>query len=456
MEAQEVGLVVCEFPQEVEKYINGKVEKNGSGGRPHFVSTISKTGNPKDILLDILEAAWLKNKSIGSLARKYNTTYQTIWRMIQDLEAWKQPLISYMQQTPRRKLFYNQDADTSDYETVQIYIRRAKRDGVRKYKAQLQHAEKCWQFLKYKDPANWTADDVQGFLAQQKEGSQSGCLDGIRMVAPQIRDKFNQHYVSTGRFREKLRLRKKDLFGNEIHALDKALEKLGMTYHQTIIELAITGGFREGKEGKAGITGISWDRFKQSFTRVDDYETKVRGGIWWRDCPTDIFWPDLPEKLKKIWIERGKPITDKVIMGGYPELTKIYAEVREALAIHFKDKLDPSLFKEYTTLKPHDADKVHCNLLWEAEVPLETVAGQFLGRGEGIGLVGRGWLDINTIKKHYLSLTQRSQRFQKVMDRIRSYSHTFNGDAGNKIIAPSQINETEDDNTRSFNARKWG
>lgn len=427
MEAQIETQQICEFPQEVDSYINEKVGKNGSGGRPHFLSTASKTGNAKDVLLDILEAAWLRNKTIGALARKYQTSYQTLWRMLQDLEPWKQALLTFMRQVPRRKLFYNADGDTSDYETVQIYIRRCHRDGVRAYKDQIHNSEKCWQFLKYKDPANWTAEDVHSFLQQQKEGSQSGFLDGIRMVAPQIKDPNSQHYISTGRFREKLRLRKKDLFSGEVRDLIRALEKMGLNYHATIVKLAISLGPREGKDGKAGITGISWDRFKKNFTLVDDYETKVRGGIWWRDCPIDLFWPGLPQDLKKIWVDRGKPITDKLIMGGYSELTRIYKEIREALAIYFKDKVDPSLFKEYITLKPHDADKIHCNLLWEAEVPLESVGGQFLGRGEGVGLFGRGWLDINTIKKYYLSLTQRSERHQKVMQKVHDYSQRFNG-----------------------------
>jgi len=59
-------------------------------------------------------------------------------------------------------------------------------------------------------------------------------------------------------------------------------------------------------------------------------------------------------------------------------------------------------------------------------VALEVVAGQYLGRGEGIGLMGRGWLDINTIKKHYLSLTQRSERIQKLRSQVRMYSERFN------------------------------
>jgi hypothetical protein len=81
--------------------------------------------------------------------------------------------------------------------------------------------------------------------------------------------------------------------------------------------------------------------------------------------------------------------------------------------------------KEFITLRPHDADKIDVNLLWEAEIPLEVVAGQFLGQSEGIGLMGRGWLDINVIKKHYLSLTQCSERFKKLQNQVHVYSDRF-------------------------------
>jgi len=426
METQtEIGKV--EFPQEVQNYINDKVTTNASGGRPHFLKQISETADPKDKLLDILEAVWLKSKTIGSVARKFETTYQTIYRILQDLKPWKPALVQFMELVPRRKVFWNRDLETSDYETVHAYIRRAKREGLKKYKDFINQAMKCWKFLKYKDPSRWTAENVLEFLATKSDGSQSHFLDGIRMVAPQIADRFSPHYISTGRFREKLQLRKKDLFSIEINMIVHALIEVGLNYHATIYKFHITGGFREGKGQKAGITGISWDRFKKNFTRVDDYESKVRGGIWCRNCPVDLFWKSLPGELRKIWIDRGKPITDKVILGGYPELTKIYKEIRNALAEYFKGNLEPSLYKEFTTLRPHDADKIHCNLLWEAEVPIEVVAGQYLGRGEGVGLMGRIWLSTDTIKKHYLSLTQRSERFQKIMVGVNQYSKRFNG-----------------------------
>lgn len=423
------------LPFEFTQFISGKLERTCQGGRPHFVKVLARGRDPTGEVLDILEAAWLKNKSIGSLARKYETTYQTVWRLLQDLQPWKQQLATFLEQVPRKKLFYNRDADSSDYESIQIYIKTSKRDGVKSYKRNILLATKCWQFLKYKDPANWTAEEVQMFLALQKEGSQSGFLDCIRRVAPQIADRNSQNYLKTAKYREKLNLRKKDFFGPEVQMIVKALRHYGLTFQEMVFKLHLTTGAREGKDGKSGITGLTWERFKRDFTVVDLYESKIRGGIWWRDCPLTLFFTELPKALRDLWISKNRPSAEKLLRNGYSELIQVYKDIRRALSEYYKDEADPSLFNELVTLRPHDADKIHVNLLWEAGVPLEVVAGKYLGRGEGIGLMGRGWLDINTLKKHYLSLTERSERVQNLRKQVQAYSLRFN----EKPLAATQL-----------------
>jgi hypothetical protein len=424
------------FPSFFVKYVNEKTEKNAEGGRPHFIKILARHRDPKEEVLNILESAWLKGRSTASLARKYETTYQTVWRMLQDLAPWKEQLVSYLEQVPRRKVFYNRDSDSSGYETVQIYIKTSKRDGVKSYKRNILNASKCWLFLKYRDPGSWTAEEVQAFLAEQKEGSQSAFLDAIRRVAPQIADRKSQEYLKTGRYREKLRLRKKDLFGPEVQMVLKALRHYDLAFQEIIFKLHVTTGAREGSDNsESGLVGLTWERFKRGFSVVDLYESKIRGGIWWKDCPLTLFFTDLPGELKTLWTSRKRPSDEKLLQNGYSELRRIYADIRNALKEYYRDEPDPALFKELTTLRPHDADKVHVNLLWEAGVPLEVVAGKYLGRGEGIGLMGRGWLDINTLKKHYLSLTERSERIQNLRRQVQAYSVRFNERLGTECLA---------------------
>lgn len=460
-----------EFPQKFVEYINEKIAKteNRKGGRRNFVSALSRQGytqkgsdpqeelrriceHGKEELLNICEQAWIKNRSLGKIAKDYNTKAKTLYRILKDLEPCKEEIADYIRTVPRRKRWYIPELGISDYETVQNYIQRAKRDGLKRSGELIQRGSHVWSALGYRDPAYWTADDICSYLGTLTPGSQSGALDAIRQVAPQIAIKGSKDQVQTGRFREKLMRRKKDIFGNEINLIHQALENYPEL--KTKFDLHITSGAREGaKDPKSGLTGLTWDKFKNGFTRLDLYESKVRGGINWRDCPLDLFFKDLPERLKALWIKRGKPTSERVFLNGYKEVSETYKQIRRILGEYYEGKIDPSLLKEFITLRAHDADKIHVNLLWEAEIPLEVVAGQFIGKSEGVGLMGRGWLDVNVIKKHYLSLTSRSERMQKLQNQVRKYSLRFNGHQETVQVQASEERATvEEPETVRFEA----
>jgi len=417
------------LPKKFEIYIQGKLMKSKEGGRPNLLQKLQKEKrDAKEEVLNILEMIWLKDKGLRQVAKKYKTTYITIWRLVRDLEDFKDGIITFLTLMPRRKMFYKKETQTSDYESVQAYINRAKRERIRTWRDKLNLAKRCWRYLNHKDPANWTADEVVEFLDTLSYGAKPNVLDGIRQVAPHLKDQ-----VKTGRYREKLRRRKKNIFAKETKMIIETLRGYNLHDHETVFKLHVTLGAREGaRNTDAGLIGISWDRFKDNFIRVDLWESKVRGGIWSRNCPVELFFKDLPQRLKELWVLRGKPTTEKLIRD-YKKLRQVYKDIRQALAKHYKGKLEPSLFKELTTLKPHDADKIHVNLLWEAGVPIEVVAGQFIGKGEGIGLMGRIWLSTDTIKKHYLSLTQRSERYRRLLRQVEKYSARFNGYCDEKM-----------------------
>jgi hypothetical protein len=411
----------------LDQYIAAKTQKGL--GRPHFVSKLAKDHNPKEELLNIFEAVWLKNRSIGSVAKQYKTDYMTISRILEDFELQKLAVVNYLQTVTRIKRFFHDKTDSSDFETVQNYIRRAHRDGIRRYKDNIRLAEHCYRFLNYKDPAKWTADDVLQFLETKKGPSQSTYLDGIRQCAPQIALKGGVDELKVGRFRDKRGRRKKDVFGNEYLLIRECLRTRGLTYEENVFDLHIAIAAREGSHGidnRSGLSGLTWDRFKDGFKRVDLFESKVRGGIWWRDCPTDLLFHDLPDRLREWWTAKGKPTSDHLL--DYTEILTVYRTIRQALTEYYEGKLDPGLFKQLTTIRPHDADRIHVNLLWEADVPLEVVAGEYVGAGEGVGLVGRGWLNIEVIKKHYLSLTRHSEKFLKIQAKVTEYAKRFNGE----------------------------
>ena len=423
------------------EYIDSKTRPNESGGRPHFLSVIVKQGrDANEILLDILEDVWLKGKPLGAIAKHYHTSHDSIWRLLKDLEQFK-PVISELLLTiPRAKKWFIEEFETSDYEIVANYIKRAKREGLKRWRYTIRQARRFWTWTHYKAPQNWSADDVHDFLASLSSGAQSDMLDAIRKIAPQIRDEANPQYVGVGSFRAKLRQRKKDLFGAEVKMIVDTLIKRGLKHEATLFKVHIQTGAREGaKDSSAGMVGLRWSYFKHNFKAVDDFETKVHGGIWWRNCPLDIFFPELPDELRALWIQQGRPTDEKLIQGGYKELKQVYRTIRAVLTEEYQGKVDPSLAKEFSTIRCHDADKLHVNMLWEAGVPLEVVAGQYLGNGEGIGLLGRGWLAIDVIKKHYLSLTQRSHRFQKIQQNVRDYAQKVLVEGGTYDVKESEM-----------------
>jgi hypothetical protein len=244
-------------------------------------------------------------------------------------------------------------------------------------------------------------------------------------------EKRGYHYVETGRYKEKLHVRKKDVFGKEIKLILACLIALKLKFHATIFKLHITTGAREGQiNHESGVTGFRWSNFKRDFTTLDFYESKVKGGIWNRGAPLTLFFAELPGELRKIWSDRGKPADGKLLLGGYDELTHIYKEIRNALSRYYQGQIAPDLFEQLTTIRPHDADKIHINMLWEAEIPLEVAVGKYLGAGEGQAYFGRIWLDLNTVKKHYLSLDEKGERFQKLRAGITKYSAIFREEGG--------------------------
>lgn len=414
------------LPADFLTYIQEKSKVNGAGGRPHLLQTVQ---DPTNTVLDICELVWLKNRSIGKVAKKLGVGYNTVYRILQDVEPAREAIIKSLLESPRRKKFWIRPFQ-SDYETVQAYLTHAKEDELKAYKSYMLQAEKVWRALGYKDPANWTKTEVLNYLRGLSDGSQSGAYDAIRTIAPQFTDKHNSNYMQVTRFRVKLKKRKRAIFGTELVMIHEALKHYEMDFELMILDFHITGAFREGtRDSVSGITGLEFSYFKKGFTLVDDYEGKGKTGfeMWWRNCPVDLFFPDLPSRLRKYWEDRGKPTDEKFLEEGYPQLLAIYKRIRTAIVEYWKGKTDPDVLSEFAQLKPHDADKIHCNLCWEAEIPLEVVAGEVLGAGEGLGLVGRGWKSTDIIKKHYLSLTQRSPRYKKMLQKVRDYSAQFNG-----------------------------
>lgn len=233
------------LPEGFRTYIKEKTKK-GIVGRPHFVKELGKQGNAEQKLLDLLELVWIKNRSLRRIARKYGTSYLTLYRLVVDMAPFKKGILEFLTKVPRRKTWLNVTTEISDYETVQAYINYAKREKVKTWKRVVKRASRCWRFLKYKNPVRWTADEVVSFLDTLTYGAQCNMLDAIRQVAPQLKEKGRGHELSTRRYREKLRCHKKDIFGKEVNMIMEALDSKRQKYNKTIFQIHVTLGAREG------------------------------------------------------------------------------------------------------------------------------------------------------------------------------------------------------------------
>ena len=140
------------YPAKLEEYVNGKVAQNRKGGRPHLLSVLAKAGrDPKEEVLNIIEQRWIKDRSPSLIAKDFDTLSRNISRLLDDVKGldptMKEEVVAYIRTSPRRKRWYIPEMDTSDYESVQNYIRRARRDGLKRYKDGINRARKVWIFM---------------------------------------------------------------------------------------------------------------------------------------------------------------------------------------------------------------------------------------------------------------------------------------------------------------------
>ena len=110
--------VKVELPQDFKDYINQKL--NQKTGRKHF---ISKLGS-EDAVLEVLQELWMKNRSIGEIAKKYKVGKGTVHRLIVECEKWKDQIIEY--------IMYRDHVvpkDFRSYKSVQNWIDQIYRSG---------------------------------------------------------------------------------------------------------------------------------------------------------------------------------------------------------------------------------------------------------------------------------------------------------------------------------------
>lgn len=387
METQKLN----EIKNIIQEYVKTTIlGENKEAGRKHFLANVE---DPYIEILKILQRAWIKDESDNQIAKTYNISYISIYRLRKYFEQYKEKIIPLIEQElGERKYFYVIQSENgffkvvSDYENVinfyKRYLRSTSNPKEDYIKMILRNAEKVWQFLGKKDPKDWTINDIDNFIVylREKGYTQSyiqGFVVAIRQIAP--------HLISQGLTTDWTKSsRSCELFLEDVKEILNILYSNGMDREAFIFKLHVSLGCRE-----RSFVNLKIDNFKGEV--VDVYESKVKGGITWRNIRYTWLFDDLKDEINKYVNEKGKFVKN------YDELRQIYKRISKTII---------PIIGEKGKITPHYSRKIHVNILWQLGVPLELVAGQVVGN-EGYCLFGVGWNDLNTLRKHYLSLSSR-------------------------------------------------
>jgi hypothetical protein len=301
------------------------------------------------------------------------------------------------------KIFYKTNPLTgeisSSYVTVQAYIDRRVLDGARKSHlvSTLKQAQKCWLFLEKKDPASWKEEEVDRFLVEGRTLSRKvftpQCRISYKVAARAVAPNVKSVDGGTTRYKQAMRkmvpVVKSPVFlkeYKEIIASDKLTD-----FERFVFRLHVVLGCREGTEDpRASILGLQWEDYDAQTRRMQVFESKVVG--WWQNIPLDVLDPDFEGEFHRYWLSRNRPSNGTMLGIDYDWLRALYVKI--------KSSFDFLNGKRFT---PHFARKTHVNILWEADIPSEIIAGDARAHE---GYVGVGWTDMTTLKEYYLSIAK--------------------------------------------------
>lgn len=284
----------------------------------------------------------------------------------------------------------------SQYPTVQRYIDRALSElSGDAWQDVLQADEHIWRYLNYKDPENWTREDLNKFLAYGKNRrgqpltphNKVSFVTRARAVAPILKDIDGLTTPHKKTLRKTTTINKSPVFTADYFQIIR--DRRISTANILVFRLQTVLGCREGHvpNEPSSLLGLNWEKYNPERDTLDVYESKAVG--WWNNCPLGIFDKDFPADFKQHWINRGSPRSGLIFEGTYKDLIEIYEEIR---LLHN--------LPDYFT--PHFARKTHVNILAELDYSLELIAGDPWAHE---GTLGVGWKTIDVLREYYLAIS---------------------------------------------------
>jgi len=386
---------------------------------------VKRMGRPQALNRETFLNAVMRWKTLSPsiLAEKLKIGRATIYRFIQanpDVYEEAKAFLEGSGEKPR-ELTYEAFLKLPEIEHF-IEFQKAKgreEDGLNKMLRDLYD----FMLITKRYPRNWDENDLQKVLADLKEREISlyHKKQSFRRFFETIPEKVYllKHPLLACR-REDMKSPKKkgvrthdfmtpEIFQEYLNACDNAFERL-------ILKVHVSLKCREGSKGDkdSSLFGLKWenvnwqdDFYGDKAITIDVYESKTRGGIWWRHCRLDLFFKELPQEFKAYWESLGKPKEGYIWQYNgkrftYDDYRRLFKKLNKRTGYKFR---------------PHDLRRTGGS--WLHQLGLDNIAiGETRAIDEAIGYGGVGWENSEIYYRSYgrlnpLTIFSLDQSYEK-------------------------------------------
>jgi len=441
---------VLDVPDEIKSKIADtfKLDEKAAG-RPNILQLLLKRGaDPYKYIVEIVYRRVLNGESFDDLAEytakkyKLEVTKATIFNLFTQLE--KSGLLAPLQEVATTKVkrkvrVWYIDADgnfRSDIDYIQSFIERKK--NVLKPNVLRDHLKNLEEVINFtgKAPHEWNEEDITSFLNAKYEHYKKTVEERVNEIK-EVKNGYTHYYEylsdaekdarareNTRRYLTTIRVFLKwigrgdlaEKFGHtewkrrialtEFLTIDEfkklmASEELD-DVEKFILKLHLTIGCREGWSAsmRSGLAGLQWSKIDWENATIDVFESKTKGGVWWRGIYLNIFFPNFIEELR-YWYEHRVNDSDYILDSlGFTRQRheRLMRKVSKILGRY---------------IRPHFLRHTHAVWLIHADVPLELVAGK-----PSQAPLGAGWEDLNTLIAHYGAFTK--EKIARAINQVRA------------------------------------
>ena len=435
----EIELEVLDMPKELKEKIKAEfLNGNSRGGRPNLLRIFQQNNlDPYKMLLRIVYLMNVEGYSydrvVKFLAKKpfnLEIAKSTIFNMISKLKkiGVYDEVVEYAISKVKRKIRYYYITENgeikSDIDYVQEWIDDKKTKKSRRYLIRCLKDQADLVNYTRKLPHQWNNSDVTKYLNEKfeqylnalKQKASNGHLKYSKLTDSDLeniarRNMFNvvvgirQILIWIGKTDLLERSLKTDAWKRMYSFIERLKEYLDpqeviaiLTSDQFSIEeklifkLHLTLGCREGYDTKGGLLNLTWDTLyldaetsPYGYPACAIYESKTKGGTWWRGICLTIFFDELPEELKAYRPKKYQGVKVAESLGFNANRLKIlYKRIQKFLGRRFT---------------PHFIRHSHATLLIRVGIPMEMIAGK-----PNFAYFGVGWEDLSTLYKFYVAL----------------------------------------------------